>query len=139
MKICHIHYSRFPFFTTPIPYEITKNLQELGIKSHVIALSIDPGEKLEEDFAGVKVTRIPISRNQRNILSLENFSQIVKDILLEEAYDIVHVYAFRGASFLRLRAKKTNIKWLYHLITGNITGGIKSFINNFLEKMFFLT
>jgi len=135
MKICHIHYSRFPFLTTPIPYEITKNLHEIGIESHVIALSLGPGENLEEVFAGVKVTRIPISHNQRNVLSLEKFTQIAKSILLEDAYDIVHVYAFRGASYLRLRAMKTNNKWLYHLITGNITGGIKSFINNRLIKV----
>lgn len=134
MLICHIHFSNFPFHTTPIPYEITKNLKDQGVNSHVIALAMNSEDKIEEDIDGVHVTRVPIYKSQRNIFTLERFSQITNSILLKEKFDLIHVYAFRGSSYLRLRNPGSNKKWLFHIITGNVFGGTKSTISNLMTR-----
>ena len=133
MLVCHIHFGQFPFHSTPIPYELTKNLYFRGVDSHVIALSYHLEEKLEENYNGVRVTRIPVEIKRPKYLALEKFSSQVNFILSESNFDLIHIYAFRGSSYIRKRSNNNN-KWLYHLITGNISRGLKSSIGNHITK-----
>jgi glycosyltransferase involved in cell wall biosynthesis len=66
-------------------------------------------------------------------LSLVNFSNKVNEVLSRKKFDLIHLYAFRGSSYIKMRSVKNN-KWLFHLITGNVSRGVKSNLANHLTK-----
>ena len=134
MQVFFIQFGNFPFQTTPIPYEYAKNLTQQGVHCHVLALSSNREDELDENLEGIQITRIPTNGNPRSFKTLETLAQSANAILNSHNFDIVHVFAFRGAGYLRVRARGLGNKWLIHLISGNISGGMRSNLSNRLTK-----
>lgn len=129
MRVCHVVFSHFPNPGTTAP-QYSMHLAAEGIHIDLLALSFSSSEVLEEYLDGVHVLRIPAYVEGRSFATLRKFSSALASMLRKRHYDLVHVYASREAAYVRLRCRRPRTKWLLHVITGSLKGGLRTEMNN---------
>ena len=133
VRVCHVVFSHYPAANTTAP-QYSRHLADQGIQIDLLALASSSDEALQEQLNGISVFRVPAGAEGRSLNSLRKFAAALAKQLQTQNYDFVHVYAFRGAAYLKLRCHKVRTKWLLHVISGNLVGGIRSKISNWLTR-----
>jgi glycosyltransferase involved in cell wall biosynthesis len=126
--------SKFPFFGTPAPYEFAKAAVTNGFPVDVLAISSSDDIPLQENVNGIDVFRTRTNRSDRSPSTIEKLASHLNILIHKTNYGLVHVFTFRGSTYLRLRNHTPQMKWLLHIISGNIYGGARSRIGNLLTR-----
>ncbi len=134
MRVCHVVFSHFPDPGTTAP-QYSAHLAAQGIRIDLLALSFSPSETLEEHQDGVRVFRVPAYVEGRPFATLRKFSGALASMLRKQHYDLVHIYASREAAYVRLRCQRPRTKWLLHVISGSLKGGLRTEMNNKLTRL----
>jgi glycosyltransferase involved in cell wall biosynthesis len=125
---------KFPFYGTPAPYEFAKAANANGFPVDLLAISSSEDIASEENVDGISVFRSRTNVSEKPPLTWERLASQLNILTRTSRYGLVHVFAFRGSSYLRLRNRTPHMKWLLHIITGNIFGGLRSRIGNQLTR-----
>lgn len=119
LTVCHIGFNFFPGQGLTIFYEFARQQARQGLDVTAIA----PGrenEPLFEIIDGVRVHRIPLGSIGRFSLDRLRFLFRASRLLRKNRFDLVHTYAFVGASLLPLLGGRTGTRWLYDCQTSAI-------------------
>lgn len=133
MKVCFVIFNRFPSITSALEY--SKNLVLNGVEVDILCLALSNNEPLLDEIFGVPIFRVPACDYGRSFRSLLNLIELVNQKIESENYSLIHVFAFRGASLLRLKSKSRGTKWLLDIRSGNILGGVRSRIGNIITRL----
>jgi glycosyltransferase involved in cell wall biosynthesis len=138
MKICFVVFNSFPSITSA--FEYSRHLVLNGVEVDLLSLALSEEEPLVEEVYGISVYRVPAFKYGRSLRYLPNLIELLNKKIETENYDLMHVFAFRGASLLRLKFRGNKTKWLLDIRSGNVLGGVRSKIGNLItcvESSFF--
>ncbi len=118
MKVCHVTLNYYPLYAAP--YECTRELVKKGVSVSVVALA-RAADAAEETVGGVLVRRLHLKAQPRfSARLLFSFLRFARKEIKSEDFDLVHVYSFRGCSFLPLLDSAKGRFWLFDVRTGNV-------------------
>jgi glycosyltransferase involved in cell wall biosynthesis len=101
-------------------------------------LALRRGDEPLLDYSyGVRILRFP--KGKKGIFILRTapyFLNRVQKVLLQNHYDLVHIYSFRGCSVLPWINRGRNIKWVLDIRTGNISSNkLRANLANWITKI----
>jgi glycosyltransferase involved in cell wall biosynthesis len=131
-RVCHIGFNYFPGQGLTIFYEFARHQAMMGLEVSVIAPGRS-GEALYEIIEGVHVHRIPTESVGRFSFGRLAFLIKATNWLRKQKFDLVHVYAFVGASVLPWLGGRTRSVWLYDCQTSAIKPPLLA-LQNFLIR-----
>ncbi|HRE16058.1 MAG TPA: glycosyltransferase, partial [Rhodocyclaceae bacterium] len=114
-------------------YEFARHQVQQGLEVTAIAPG-RPGEPEFELIDGVCVHRIPLRSIGRFSLDRLRFLTKASRIIRQQNAELIHVYAFVGAGFLRIFSWGNRARWLYDCQTGAIKPPLLA-LQNWLIRM----
>jgi len=137
IKICHIQLAYYPGIGNTDIYEYTKSLAKFNYDVSVIVAGRE-NEKINNFINNINVQRLRFSSVNKSFFNSLRFYLYVikkyKKFIENNNFDIIHIYSSFGCFLLPFIFHKKNIKWIYDIRSGAISGGLKSFFSKFIQK-----